>query len=188
MGIGIIGFFIGVTIIFIIIVFYTISIYKKCPQGKILVTYNQIGKEKTYKPITKGGIFVFPIIQDYQYLDLAPIAFDINKNVLIWDNTKLNVSVTVTVGISTEPSIMENAVERLLGLSQQDIQDMAKDIITGQVRLIFAQTKFEKIRTNIVNINSMISENANHEVNKIGLQLINFNITRISDENSRTLI
>ncbi len=83
---------------------------------------------------------------------------------------------------------MENAVERLLGLSQQDIQDMAKDIITGQVRLIFAQTKFEKIRTNIVNINSMISENANHEVNKIGLQLINFNITRISDENSRTLI
>ncbi len=176
-------------LIFVIIVIYAISRYKKCPQGKILVVYSQRGEEKTSKPITKGGVFILPIIQDYQYLDLASIAFDINlKNVLSWDNTRLNISLIVTVGISTEPSVMENAVEKLLGISQQDIQDMAKDIITGQVRLIFAQTKLEKIRKNIVNINSMISENANHEINKIGLKLINLNINRIIYENSKTLI
>ena len=134
-------------------------------------------------------MFVVPIIQDYQYLDLTPIQINMElKDVLSMENIMLNISSNVVVAISTEPDVMENAAERLLGQSQQAIQDMAKDIIIGQIKLIIAQTEVENIRKNIVKINSMITENANHEVNRIGLKLVNFNITRITDKNSKILI
>ena len=186
---GIVSFLICFVVIFVIIVFYAISRYKKCPHGKILVVYTQTGEGKTFKPITKGGVIVLPIIQDYQYLDLTPIAFDINlKNILSLDNTRLNISLMTTVGISTEPSVMENAVEMLLGKNQESIQDMAKDIITGQIRLVTAQTNITNLKKNIDKFISLIFTNTECELKKIGLKLINIDINNIIDENGKRLI
>lgn len=175
--------------IFVSIVGYLFSKYKTCPSDKILVVYGQTGENRAFKCIHGGGVFVLPIIQDYQYLDLAPIGINIElKDALCLENTMLNISSKFTFGISTEPIIMENAAERLLGQSQQAIQDMAKDIIMGQIRLVIALTRFEAIKGNKEKITNMIATNVDKELGKIGLKLININIDRITDKNSRILI
>ena len=168
---------------------YLFSRFRTCPSDKILVVYGQTGTGKSSKCIHGGGIFVLPIIQDYQYLDLTPIGINIEvKDALCLENTMLNVSSKFTFGISTEPSIMENAAERLLGQSQQAIQDIAKDIIMGQIRLVIAQIGFEAIKGNKEKITNMIATNVDKELGKIGLKLININIDRITDKNSLILI
>ena len=87
-----------------------------------------------------------------------------------------------TVGISTEPTIMENAAERLKGLKLTEIQDVAKDIIFGQLRLVIATMNIEEINTDRDKFQEAISRNVEGELKKIGLRLINVNVTDISDE------
>ncbi|MBQ6892788.1 MAG: flotillin family protein, partial [Clostridia bacterium] len=87
-----------------------------------------------------------------------------------------------TVGISTEPGVMQNAAERLLGLQLSEIQELAKDIIFGQLRLIIATMDIEEINTDRDKFLAAVSSNVETELKKIGLRLINVNVTDISDE------
>ena len=42
---------------------------------------------------------------------------------------------------------MQNAAERLLGLAMNEVQELAKDIIFGQLRLVIATMDIEEINT-----------------------------------------
>lgn len=165
-----------------------LSRYRKCPSDKILVIYGKVGNDKSGQPrsakcIHGGAAFIVPIIQSYQYMDLTPISINVDlKNALSKQNIRVDVPSRFTVGISTEPAIMANAAERLLGLRLNEIQDLAKDIIFGQLRLIIATMDIEDINTNRDKFLSAVSDNVEIELKKIGLRLINVNLTDISDE------
>jgi flotillin len=77
---------------------------------------------------------------------------------------------------------MSNAAERLLGLKQQDISNLAKDIIFGQLRLVVATMDIEEINSNRDLFLDAVSRNVEAELKKIGLKLINVNVTDINDE------
>ena len=104
------------------------------------------------------------------------------KSALSRQNIRIDVPARFTVGISTEPGTMQNAAERLLGLKAQEIQDLAKDIIFGQMRLIIATMQIEEINTDRDKFLEAVSSNVESELRKIGLRLINVNVTDISDE------
>ena len=162
--------------------------YKRCPSDRILVVYGKVGKgvEKesvSSKCIHGGAAFIWPIIQDYAFLDLTPISIEINlTNALSKQNIRVDVPSRFTVGISTEPGIMTNAAERLLGLTQTDISNLAKDIIFGQLRLVVATMDIEEINSNRDKFLAAVSSNVEAELKKIGLKLINVNVTDINDE------
>jgi flotillin len=162
---------------------WVISRFRTCPADKVLVVYGKTAGDKASKCIHGGAEFVWPVIQDYQYLDLTPIGISVDlKNALSKQNIRVDVPSKFTVGVSTDPGVMENAAERLLGQSQQAIQDMAKDIIFGQLRLVIAQMDIEEINANRDKLLSQVSTNVGQELKKIGLKLINVNITDIVDE------
>ncbi len=182
-------FLICVAVIILISFFIWIcSRYKKCPSDKIMVVYGSIGKNtdgsnRSSKCIHGGAEFVVPVFQSYAYLDLTPISIQVDlKNALSRQNIRINVPSSFTVGISTEPGIMQNAAERLLGLQRNEIQELSKDIIFGQLRLIIATMDIEEINTNRDKFLAAVSENVESELKKIGLRLINVNVTDISDE------
>ncbi|MBR4799455.1 MAG: flotillin family protein, partial [Clostridia bacterium] len=104
------------------------------------------------------------------------------KNALSKQNIRIDVPSRFTVGISTEPSVMQNAAERLLGLQLAEIQELARDIIFGQLRLIIATMDIEEINTDRDKFLEAVSRNVEVELKKIGLRLINVNVTDISDE------
>ena len=161
--------------------------YRKCPSDKIMVIYGKLGSKNgqniSSKCIHGGAEFIWPVIQDYQYLDLTPISINVDlTNALSRQNIRIDVPSRFTVGISTEPGIMQNAAERLLGLRMAEIQELAKDIIFGQLRLVIATMEIEEINTDRDKFLEAVSHNVESELKKIGLRLINVNVTDITDE------
>ncbi len=157
--------------------------YKRCPSDRILVVYGKVGGGQSAKCIHGGAAFIYPIIQDYEFLDLTPISIEVNLvNALSKQNIRVNVPSRFTIGISTEPGIMQNAAERLLGLGQNEIQELAQEIIFGQLRLVVASMDIEEINNDRDKFLTNISQSVESELKKVGLKLINVNITDIVDE------
>lgn len=156
------------------------SRYKRCPSDKILVVYGKTGGASA-KCIHGGGIFVMPVFQDFAYLDLKPISIEVNlTNALSKQNIRVDVLCRFTIAISTEKENMNNAVERLLGLTTNQIQELAKDILFGQLRLVIATMKIEEINSNRDKFMENISKNVDTELRKIGLKLLNIELNGIN--------
>ena len=176
-----------VMLAFVVLVIATVTFlasrYKRCPSDQILVVYGKVGEGQSARCIHGGGALIWPLIQDYIYMNLTPMTISIPlTKALSMQNIRINVPSTFTVGISTEPQIMNNAAERLLNLPKEAIEDMAMEIIFGQLRLTVASLTIEEINQDRERFLEAIRRNVEPELNKIGLYLINVNITDITDE------
>ena len=164
-------------------ILFLASRYKRCPSDRILVIYGKVGQDQSARCVHGGGAFVWPLIQDFSYMSLTPMTISIPlQNALSLQNIRINVPSTFTVGVSTDKAIMNNAAERLLRLQPREIEDMAKEIIFGQLRLTVASLTIEQINQDRESFLDSIRKNVEPELNKIGLYLINVNITDITDE------
>lgn len=177
----------AVVVFFVITLYSLFRRYKRCPSDRILVVYGKVGStaegSRSAKCIHGGAAFIWPIIQDYAFMDLTPISIEVGlANALSKQNIRVDVPSRFTVAISTEPGVMNNAAERLLGLQRQQIQDLAKDIIFGQLRLVVATMDIEEINSNRDKFLANVASNVESELKKIGLKLINVNVTDIKDE------
>lgn len=177
---------IGVLLFSLLLV--VLSRYRRCPSDKIMVIYGKVGTNKdgsarSARCIHGGAAFIWPVIQSFDYLDLTPISINVDlTNALSHQNIRVDVPSRFTVGISTEPGTMQNAAERLLGLQLNEIQELAKDIIFGQLRLVIATMDIEEINTDRDKFVEAVYHNVETELKKIGLRLINVNVTDITDE------
>ena len=174
--------------VFIVTLAAILRRYKRCPSDKILVIYGKTGKNKaggvsSARCIHGGAAFIWPVFQSYAFLDLKPISIECNlTNALSKQNIRVDVPCRFTVGISTEPENMTNAAERLLGLTIENIQNIATDILFGQLRLVIATMDIEEINSDRDKFLANVSMNVEAELRKIGLKLINVNVTDIRDE------
>jgi len=170
-----------------------LSRYKRCPSDKILVIYGKVGSgadgtSRSAKCIHGGAAFIWPIVQAYEFLDLTPMSLSVDlRNALSRQNIRVDVPSRFTVGISTEVGVMQNAAERLLGMKLDEIKQIAEDIIFGQMRLIIATMDIEEINTDRDKFLDAVSGNVETELKKIGLRLINVNVTDITDESGYIL-
>jgi len=172
------------TLLFLVaIVIFFAQRYKRCPPDKVMVVYGRTDKGKASRTIHGGAALVWPLIQDYAFLSLNPITINIDlRNALSLQNIRINVPSTFTIGVSTESHIMANAAERLLGLKQPEIEEMAKEIIFGQLRLTVASLTIEQINQDRDAFLELTRTNVDTELQKIGLYLINVNLVDITDE------
>lgn len=162
---------------------YLASCYHRCPSNKILVVYGKVRGQQSAKCYHGGGAFVWPLIQDYHYLSLTPIAIHVPlKSALSQQNIRINVPSTFTVALDTTPEAMHNAAIRLLGLTPKEIEMMATEIIIGQLRLTVASLRIEEINQDRERFLLEIRKHIEPELKKIGLMLLNVNITDITDE------
>ena len=186
----------GGTVLLIIIALFIIftvtlailSRLKKCPSDKVMVIFGaELFRGKSGQHAARclhgGTAFIWPVIQDYGFLSLRPIQLEVNlRNALCKQNIRINVPSVFTVGISTDEALMGNAANRLLGLTPDAIGELAKDIIFGQLRLVIASMTIEQINSDRETFLRSIEQNVAEELNKIGLLLLNVNITDITDE------
>jgi flotillin len=164
-------------------IYIAVNRYKVAPSDKILVVYGRVKGKSAAACYHGGGRIVWPLIQNYGWLNLQPMTIAIDlKHALSQENIRINVPSSFTIAISTEPSIMQNAAERLLGLEAPAIDKMAEEIIFGQLRLTVASLSIQEINSDREAFLSRVTENVDTELHKIGLYLINVNITDITDE------
>jgi len=183
---ALIGTITAIVVILFMILVFVVSRVRKCPSDKILVIYGAVkqdGVNRSANCIHGGVKFIWPFVQAYQFLDLTPMSIQVDLvNALSRQNIRIDVPSRFTVAISTEQGVMQNAAERLLGLKLAEIQELAKDIIFGQLRLVVATMDIEEINTDRDKFLEAVSGNVESELKKIGLRLINVNVTDINDE------
>jgi flotillin len=157
--------------------------YKRCPSNRILVIYGKVGGGNTARCIHGGAAFVVPLVQDYAYLNLEPIQIEVPlKGALSIENIRVNVPSVFTVAIGTDPEVMQNAAIRLLGLNTAEIKQQAEHIIFGQLRQVIASMRIEDINRHREQFLQNIQSSLEPELKKIGLGLLNVNITDLTDE------
>ena len=158
------------------------SRYQKCPSDRILVIYGKTGPRQSSKCLHGGAAFIWPVIQAYEFLDLTPIPIDISLDgAPTKQNIRINIPSTFTVGISTDPSVMSNAAERLLGLQLTQVRDLARDMIFGSMRYVISTMDIEAINDRDQFIEQIV-DSVEGELRRVGLRLININIKDITDE------
>ncbi len=173
--------------VFLLLIFSTLlflaRLYRRCPSNKVLAVYGRVGGNKTVQCYHGGGTFVWPLIQGYAFLDLTPRTIHIPlKGALSHQNIRVNVPSTFTVAVGLTPDVMINAAVRMLDLDQRSIELMATEIIIGQLRLTVASLRIEEINQDRERFLDSIKKNIEPELHKIGLTLLNVNITDITDE------
>ena len=175
-----------VVILAVVVVATILAVIKRiktCPSDQVLVKYGQIGGDQSAKPIHGGTTFIWPVIQGFKFLDLTPMTVDIKlEGALSKQNIRVNVPSRFTFGIGTTQELMNNAAERLLSLSTNEVEETAKDIIFGQLRATIATMDIEEINGDRETFEARVLENIESELMKIGLRLINVNISDITDE------
>jgi flotillin len=173
-------------VVFVIVVGFVLMIanrYKRCPSNKILVIYGKTSAGQSSKCLHGGGAFVWPLIQNYDFLELDPVQIEIPlQGALSIENIRVSVPSVFTVAIGTDSETMNNAAIRLLGLSTGEIMKQAEDIIFGQLRQVIASMKIEEINKDRDVFLSKVQTSLEPELSKIGLVLINVNIKDITDE------
>ncbi len=177
-----------IAVILFVTVAAILSRYKRCPSDKVMVIYGNTGKNKgggnsTARCVHGGAAFIWPVFQDYAFLDLKPMSIEANlTNALSKQNIRVDVPCRFTIGISTDPEVMSNAAERLLGLPTPQIQELVKDLLFGQLRLVIATMDIEEINSDRDKFLTNVANNVDNEIKKIGLKLINVNVTDLRDE------
>lgn len=174
----------GVALVLFMFVILLARQYRRCPSNRVLVIYGKTFRGgHAARTIHGGAAFIVPLFQDYAYLGLEPIQIEIPlRGALSSENIRVNVPSVFTVAIDTKPDVMQNAAVRLLGLTVQDIRKQAEEIIFGQLRQVIASMGIEEINRDREKFLQHIQHSLEPELNKIGLQLINVNITDITDE------
>lgn len=166
-------------------VYFLAKLYRRCPSNKVLVVYGRVAGSKTVKCYHGGGRLIWPLIQGYAFLDLTPRTIHIPlKGALSHQNIRVNVPSTFTVAIGITPDVMNNAAVRMLDLGHKEIESMATEIIIGQLRLTVASLRIEEINQDRERFLDSIKKNIEPELHKIGLTLLNVNITDITDESN----
>ncbi|HSI10297.1 MAG: flotillin family protein [Rariglobus sp.] len=175
---------ISLAVVFVMVVGITLlSRYRMCPPDKILVVYGKVSSGLSSRCYHGGATFVMPVLQSYQYLDLTPITLDIElKGALSSQNIRIDAPASFTIGISTDPEVMQNAATRLLGRSLDEVQQLAAEIIMGQMRVVFASMTIEEINNDREKLIAAITKGVEVELHKVGLRMINGNIRDIKDQ------
>jgi len=178
----------GVIAFFVCVVLFSFLMllkqrYKRCPSNRVLVIFGKVGAGDSARCVHGGAAFVWPLIQDYSYLSLEPMQIEIPlRGALSSENIRVNVPSVFTVAVGTSPEVMQNAAIRLLGLNTNEVKQQAEDIIFGQLRQVIASMRIEDINRDREAFLDNIQNSLEPELRKIGLVLINVNITDITDE------
>ena len=171
-------------LVFVGFIWLLMKQYRRCPGNRLLVIYGRIGGGRQPQKVVHGGAaFVWPLLQDYDYISLDPLHIEVPlRGALSIENIRVNVPSVFTVAVSTDEHVMHNAAVRLLGLPRQEIERLVSEIIFGQLRQVIVSMSLEEINRDRDRFLSQITQSLGPELSKVGLQLINVNITDITDE------
>jgi flotillin len=142
------------------------------------------GSSVGYRTVTGGRTMRVPIIERVQWLSLGTIQLEISvQDAYARGNVPLAVQAVANVKIASTPeSVFNNAVERLLGKDIREIEGLARETLTGNLRGVLAKLTPEEVNEDRLNFAKHLSEEADHDLKQLGLQLDVLKIQHVSDK------
>ena len=139
---------------------------------------------KGYRVVANGGwTFVKPILETARRMDvtLLPVTVEVN-NAYSKGGTPLNIQAIANVKVSSEPGVRNNAIERFLGRDPDEIVQVARENLEGNLRSVLAQLTPEEVNEDRLRFAERIAEDVGDDLRRLGLQLDTFKIQSVSDD------
>ncbi len=142
------------------------------------------GQRVGYRSISGGRVFRVPIIETVQHMNLETIPIEVSvNNAFSKGNIPLNVEAIANVKVASEPEwVFNNAVERLLGKTDEEIRELAQDTLTGNLRGVLATLTPEAVNEDRLGFAKALSEDAGEDLSSLGFHLDVLKIQNVSDE------
>ena len=139
---------------------------------------------KGYRVVANGGwTFVKPILETARRMDvtLLPVLVEV-KNAYSKGGTPLNIQAIANVKVSSDPEVRNNAIERFLGRNPEEIVQVARENLEGNLRSVLAQLTPEQVNEDRLRFAERIAEDVGDDLRRLGLQLDTFKIQSVSDD------
>jgi len=181
----------GLVLVLVIIVLVatikTLIVISPPNRAAVLTGRNRLltdGQRVGYRSISGGRVFRVPIIETVQHMNLETIPIEVSvNNAFSKGNIPLNVEAIANVKIASEPEwVFNNAVERLLGKSEDEIKALAQDTLTGNLRGVLATLTPEEVNEDRLGFAKALSEDAGEDLASLGFHLDVLKIQNVSDE------
>ncbi len=142
------------------------------------------GSDVGYRSVIGGRTLKVPIVEQVDYMTLETIPIEISvANAFSKGNIPLNIEAIANVKIASEPeTIFNNAVERLLGKSENEIKSLAKDTLMGNLRGVLATLTPEEVNEDRLGFAKAMTEDAGEDLAALGFHLDVLKIQNVSDE------
>jgi flotillin len=137
-----------------------------------------------YRTVMGGRSLRIPIIEEVQWISLGTLPLEISvSDAYSKGNIPLEVKAVANLKIASSPDVVfNNAVERLLGKKQLEIEALARETLTGNLRGVLAKLTPEEVNEDRLGFARHLSEEADHDLKKLGLQLDTLKIQHVSDK------
>lgn len=139
---------------------------------------------KGYRVVANGGwTFVKPILETARRMDvtLLPVVVEV-RNAYSKGGTPLNIQAIANVKVSTHPDVRNNAIERFLGRDTDEIVQVAKENLEGNLRSVLAQLTPEQVNEDRLRFAEQVAEEVGEDLRRLGLQLDTLKIQSVSDD------
>lgn len=159
-----------------------------CNPGELIVISGRRhktaeGQQLGFRLLTCGRTIKIPILERIERMDGRLITVPIHiKGAYSEGGIPLSVPAIANIKLSSDPSLMANAVERFLGKSQEQIARVAQETLEGHLRGVLATMTPEEVNTDRLKFAEQLKDEAEADLAKLGLQLDTFKIQHISDD------
>ena len=141
------------------------------------------GQQVGYRTVRGGSALRIPVLEEVMRLDLSNMTIDLRvENAYSKGGIPLNVSGVANIKISGDEPGIHNAIERLIGKEQSEIRHIAKETLEGNLRGVMASLTPEQLNEDKVTFARTLLEEAEDDLQKLGLVLDTLQIQNISDD------
>lgn len=182
---------VGVLVVVMVLIWLIKQFMFICRPNELLVFSGRDNKLKDggstgYRIVTSawgpGRAFRVPFLEEVQRIDLSVMECEVScRNAFCRGGVRINVDAIANVKISDHPNIVRNAIERFLGQDRHEILEVAKNTLEGHLRAVLAGLTPEEVNEDRLKFSERLSDEAERDLNKLGIHLDVFNIHSVSD-------
>ena len=164
------------------------QLYYICQPSEVLIfsglrRHIGSGQQVGYRTVRGGSALRIPVLEEVTRLDLSNMTIDLRvENAYSKGGIPLNVSGVANIKISGDEPGIHNAIERLIGKEQDEIRHIAKETLEGNLRGVMASLTPEQLNEDKVTFARTLLEEAEDDLQKLGLVLDTLQIQNISDD------
>ena len=127
--------------------------------------------------------FRMPLIERIDKLSLDVMQVDVKTSEAVPTNEFINVTVdgVANIKISSNPELLEKAAEALLGMDKKQLIFLVTQVLEGNMREIVGSVGLKEMVQERQVVAEKIKENAVPDMQKLGIEIVNFNIQNFKD-------
>ncbi len=175
------GFIFGGLVLLGLVLLFLILGYMKAPPDTAYII-SGIGKKRIL--IGKAG-WRMPFFTRVDKISLRVMQVDVKTSEAVPTNEFINVTVdgVANIKVSSDPELLQRASESLLNMRREEMIFLVTQVLEGNMREIVGSVGLKEMVQDRQGVARKITENVLPDMEKLGIEVVNFNIQNFKDAN-----